>query len=43
MIRSTEEETMQELAMKPAAPHILTINGGSSSIKATSGKDHPCR
>jgi acetate kinase len=33
MIRSTEEETMQELSMKPADPRILTINGGSSSIK----------
>jgi hypothetical protein len=39
MMRSTEEKTMKEAAMtkgssmKPANPRILTINGGSSSIK----------
>jgi acetate kinase len=32
MIRSTEEKTMKETT-KPASPRILTINGGSSSIK----------
>jgi acetate kinase len=32
MIRSTAEKTMKQ-AMKPASPRILTINGGSSSIK----------
>jgi acetate kinase len=41
MIRSTKEKTMktsdsrmtQASSMKPANPHILTINGGSSTIK----------
>ena len=41
MIRSMEEKTMKkadcrmtkESSMKPANPRILTINGGSSSIK----------
>jgi len=35
MIRSTEEKTMKKAmsSVKPASPRILTINGGSSSIK----------
>ena len=35
MIRSTEEEKMKKTmsSVKPANPRILTINGGSSSIK----------
>lgn len=35
MTRSTEEKTMKKAvsSVKPASPRILTINGGSSSIK----------
>ena len=34
VIGSTKEKTMtKESSMKPANPRILTINGGSSSIK----------